>query len=184
MNNNDRMEYKQSDIGLDTSKKILKVNHAGEFGAVNIYKAQLLVSRFFRREFTPLLEQFQKDEERHLKIFWDEIQKRNGVKCKSFWLCGIGGFFMGALSALFGKPGVMACTWAVESVVTEHLESQLLYLEKIGDTAAVETVREIINDEEHHRDVAFADEGMNALFGPFRFLVRMFTEGVIRFGMR
>ena len=173
INDNDAMEYKQSGSDIDTSKKILKVNHAGEFGAVNIYKAQVLVSNFFRREFTPMLERFQEDEERHLEIFWTEIQRRDGVKCKSFWLCGLGGFSMGFVSALLGKRGV-----------TEHLEKQLTYLEMIGDYEAIETVKAILEDEEHHRDVAFADEGMNVLFGPFRFLVRMFTEGVIRFGMR
>lgn len=178
------MRYTPSNNDLDTSKKILKVNHAGEFGAINIYRAQILVSKFLRRDYTALLAEFLTDEERHLEIFWTEIQRRNGIKCKSYWLCGIGGYFMGFISALLGKRGVMACTWAVESVVTEHLENQLSYLQSVGDTTAFEAVKAIIEDEEHHRDLASADSGMNVLYSPFRTVIRLFTEGVIRFGMR
>lgn len=178
------MEYKDSKDKIDTAKKILKVDHAGEFGAINIYRSQLLVSRLFRRDYVPMLEKFLSDEERHMDIFWQEIRRRNGIKCKSFWLCGLGGYFMGFVSALLGKNGIMACTWAVESVVTEHLEQQLAYLQKIGDTGAYEAVHSILSDEEHHRDMGEREGGKSLLFAPFRFLIKAFTEGVIRFGMR
>lgn len=138
----------------------------------------------FRRDYVPLLEGFLKDEERHLKVFWNEIQRRQGVKCKSYWLCGLGGYFMGFLSALLGKPGVMACTWAVEAVVTDHLHNQLTYLDDIGDREAYDAVQSILKDEQHHRDTGLNEGGKNLLFAPFRFAISMFTEGVIRFGMR
>src|SRR5689334_5042817 len=109
------MKYSDSSKRLDTPKKILKVNHAGEFGAINIYKAQILVSRLMRRNYTGMLEVLMADERRHLDTFWAEIQRRDGVKCKSYWLCGAGGWCMGLISALFGKAGIMACTSAVES---------------------------------------------------------------------
>jgi 3-demethoxyubiquinol 3-hydroxylase len=178
------MEYKDSKDNVDTAKKILKVDHAGEFGAVNIYKSQLFVSRLFGRDYVPILEKFLEDEIRHMDIFWQEIQRRNGIKCKSFWLCGLGGYFMGFVSALLGKKGIMACTWAVESVVTEHLEQQLIYLKKIEDLKAYEAVHSILADEEHHRDMGGREGGKNPLLAPFRFLIKMFTECVIRFGMR
>lgn len=178
------MTYSDSTNWLDTPKKILKVNHAGEFGAINIYKSQILVSKFFRRDYVPLLEGFLKDEERHLSVFWKEIQRREGIKCKSYWLCGLGGYFMGFVSALLGKPGIMACTWAVESVVTEHLRNQLEYLQEKDDAEAYNAVRSILDDEEHHRDTGLNEGGKNILYAPFRFLIRIFTEGVIRFGMR
>ena len=178
------MEYKDSNNKIDTAKKILKVDHAGEFGAINIYRSQLLVSRFFKRDYAPVLEQFLEDEKRHMDIFWQEIKRRNGIKCKSFWLCGAGGYFMGFISALLGKKGVMACTWAVESVVTEHLEKQLIYLDKIGDKEAYNAVKAILADEEHHRDIGDQEGGKNVWLAPFRFFIKMFTEFVIRFGMR
>ncbi|MGI9272391.1 MAG: demethoxyubiquinone hydroxylase family protein [Woeseiaceae bacterium] len=178
------MQYKDSRSWLDTPKKILKVNHAGEFGAINIYKAQIFISKLFRRDYVELLESFQADEERHLAVFWEEIQRRDGIKCKSYWLCGLGGYVMGFVSALFGKRGIMACTWAVESVVVGHLHNQLAYLEQKNDREATAAVQSILQDEENHRDIGLQEGGKNLLFGPFRFLISTFTEGVVRFGMR
>jgi len=179
------MKYHDSKSDLDTPKKILKVNHAGEFGAVNIYRSQLFISKLFMKDLAPQIEDFLADEKRHLNIFWTEIQRRKGVKCKSYWLCGIGGFFMGFISALFGRRGIMACTWAVESVVVEHLHNQILFLKKKSDREALEAVEAILKDEENHRDVGLHEGGAdNILYKPLRFAISTFTEAVIRFGMR
>ena len=179
------MHYRDSKSGLDTPKKILKVNHAGEFGAVNIYRAQLLVARWLMKDLVPLLEDFLSDEKRHLDIFWAEIQNRNGVKCKSYWLCGLGGYFMGFFSSLLGRRGIMACTWAVESVVVDHLHNQIAYLKEKDDVAALQAVEAILEDEQNHRDTGFTQGGTgNVLYKPLRFAISTFTEGVIRFGMR
>jgi len=178
------MQYKDSKGKIDTARKILKVDHAGEFGAINIYRSQIFVSRIFKKDYVPMLEKFLDDEKRHLEIFWTEIQNRKGIKCKSYWLCGIGGYFMGFISALLGKKGVMACTWAVESTVTTHLESQLKYLKSIQDEKAYQAVNSILEDEEHHRDTGDLEGGKNIWYTPFRFMVSMFTESIIRFGMR
>jgi 3-demethoxyubiquinol 3-hydroxylase len=178
------MNYKDSKDSLDTSRKILKVNHAGEFGAINIYRSQIFVSKLLNRDYVPLLESFMQDERRHLSIFWEEIVKRNGVKCKSFWLCGAGGWVMGLISVLLGKKGIMACTWAVESVVATHLHHQLAYLSTKNDQEAYKVVKSIIEDEENHRDIGLAEGGTNYLYAPFRFMISLFTESVIRFGMR
>lgn len=178
------MKYTDSRSWLDTPKKILKVNHAGEFGAISIYRSQIVVSRLFRRDYVDLLESFKSDEERHLSVFWEEIQRRDGIKCRSYWLCGVGGYVMGFVSALFGKRGIMACTWAVESVVVDHLVNQLKYLKDKDDIEAYRAVSSILDDEQNHRDIGLEQGGKNFLFGPFRFVIGAFTEGVIRFGMR
>lgn len=178
------MKYVDSKGRLDTSKKILKVNHAGEFGAINIYRSQLFVSKLFMKDLLPVLKGFLEDEKRHLNIFWNEIRRRNGVKCKSYWLCGIGGYFMGLFSAIFGRKGVMACTWAVESVVVEHLQGQLKYLEGKGDKEAYDTVKEILEDEINHRDYGAEQDGRNVYYSPIRWLISVFTGLTIRFGMR
>ncbi len=178
------MNYSDSLGKTDTPKKILKVNHAGEFGAESIYRAQIMVSKILHKDYVPLLAGFLEDEKKHSEIFWLEIKRRNGVKCKSYWLCGIGGWVMGLISAFLGKKGIMACTWAVESVVTEHLKKQLEYLAEKNDSQAYEAVHSILQDEEHHRDTGLHEGGKNIYYFPFRFCVSMFTEGVIRFGMR
>ncbi|MGZ3158596.1 MAG: demethoxyubiquinone hydroxylase family protein [Burkholderiaceae bacterium] len=173
------MRYQDSKGAIGTAKKILKVNHAGEFGAINIYRSQILVSRFLRRGYVPLLEHFMEDEKRHMAVFWTEIVRRDGIKCKSYWLCGAGGWFMGLISALLGKTGIMACTWAVESVVVGHLHNQLVYLKNKNDHEAYEAVKSILEDEKNHRDIGRNEGGKNLLYMPFRFLISMFTESVI-----
>lgn len=179
------MKYHNSKGKIDTPKKILKVNHAGEFGAINIYRSQILFAKLFMKDLVPLLESFLEDEKRHLALFWQEIQKRNGIKCKSFWLCGLGGFAMGFISSLLGRKGIMACTWAVESVVINHLREQIIYLQQENDLAALETVQQILDDEINHRDVGRLKGGAsNIWYQPLRFSISLFTEGVIRFGMR
>jgi ubiquinone biosynthesis monooxygenase Coq7 len=179
------MKYRDSKGKIDTPKKILKVNHAGEFGAINIYRSQIFFAKIFMRDLVPLLESFLNDEKRHLDIFWQEIQRRNGIKCKSYWLCGLGGFVMGLFSSLLGRKGIMACTWAVESVVINHLNEQIIYLEKSGDQFALDTVQAIIEDEINHRDEGLQQGGeTNIWYQPLRYAISLFTEGVIRFGMR
>ncbi len=179
------MRYIDSHSGLDTSRKILKVNHAGEFAAVNIYRSRLVVCRIVMRDLVPLLEEFPADEKRHLAIFWTEIRRRNGVKCKSYWLCGLGGYCMGIASALLGRRGIMACRWAVESVVVNHLHHQIAYLKNKHDLPALEAVEAILEDEQNHRDTGFAAGGAgNIRVKPLRFAISSFTEAVIRFGMR
>ena len=178
------MQYFDSDDRLDTPKKILKVNHAGEFGAVNIYRSQIMIGRMLNRYYVPILKGFLEDEKRHLQIFWREIQRRDGVRRKSYWLCGIGGWFLGVISALFGRRGVMACTLAVESVVTEHLKSQLVYLRVKNDKEAYAAVQAILDDEQNHRDLGAREGGTNILYAPLRLAISLFTEATIRFGMR
>ncbi|MCU5783153.1 ubiquinone biosynthesis protein COQ7 [Alcanivorax balearicus MACL04] len=179
------MKYRDGKGSLDTPKKILKVNHAGEFGAINIYRSQLFIAKILMPDLVPLLDSFLQDEKRHMQIFWNEIQARNGVKCKSFWLCGIGGYFMGLVSALLGRKGIMACTWAVESVVVNHLNNQLHYLKGKHDEMAYSTVASVLEDEENHRDIGGGYGGRdNIWYGPLRLSISVFTEVVIRFGMR
>jgi ubiquinone biosynthesis monooxygenase Coq7 len=179
------MKYRDSSTDLPTSTKILKVNHAGEFGAVNIYRSQLFLANIFMKDLVPILEEFLADEKRHLDIFLQEIQRRNGVKCKSYYLCGVGGYAMGFTSALVGRRGIMACTWAVESVVVNHLHNQIEYLESKQDVEALKTVQDILEDEQNHRDTGFQSGGAsNVFYQPLRCVISLLTEVIIRFGMR
>ena len=177
------MKYQVSRGGLSTATKILKVNHAGEHGAVQIYRAQMLVARYWMPALMLQLQSFRGDEERHREIFWQAIVRRSGVKCRSHWLCAVGGWVLGFVSALFGVRGVMACTYAVESVVVVHLHEQLAFLKSQSDGDAFETVQAILKDEENHRDVGVL-LGRGLLYAPLRWLISGFTELVIRVGMR
>ena len=172
------------DGSFGTPGRIIKVNHAGEFGAVNIYRAQILIARLFRRPYTSLLEQFLTHEQGHLRIFGDELERREISRCKSYYLCGIGGYLLGLVTALLGRKGVMACTAAVETVVASHLRKQLSELKQLPDKNAYEAVQNVIRDEEAHRDYAI-DEGFDCIFyKPLHWIIAVSTESVIWLGMR
>jgi ubiquinone biosynthesis monooxygenase Coq7 len=92
---------------------------------------------------------------------------------------------MGFISTLLGRKGVMACTWAVESVVVNHLQNQLVYLNGKEDIAAYSAVESILQDEKNHRDTGRLQGGTtNVWYQPLRCCISGFTEIIIRFGMR
>ena len=167
-----------------TPGRILKVNHSGEFGAINIYRAQILVGSLYNAQHLPLLKEFLAHEKEHLAIFGSELEKRGIRRCKSYWLCGIGGYLLGLISALLGRKAVMACTAAVETVVLTHLEEQLSNLEAIGDMEAYQAVKSIIEDEKSHQEHGLSEQTECVFYKPFYHVVRFSTEAVIWLGMR
>lgn len=168
----------------DTCNRIIKVNHAGEFGAINIYRAQIIAARLLMPGLQPQLQEFLSHERRHLATFAEVLRARGIPRCRSFWLCGIGGFALGLVSSLFGRPGIMACTAAVETVVTEHLVEQLRFLESADDWEAAEAVRSIVADEEDHKAVGVSQGQNSWVFKPLGALVAMATSLVIWLGMK
>jgi ubiquinone biosynthesis monooxygenase Coq7 len=162
---------------------VLKVNHAGENGAVNIYAGQIFLARFTAPSIVAELVEFKSHEERHRAIFWAELQRRSQARCKSFWLCGLGGFTLGLVTGLCGRRAIAATTVAVERVVLRHLEQQLKSLAG-RDEAATQAITSIIAEErEHHdRSVSQATDGFwSRILSP---VVSASTETVIWIGMR
>lgn len=167
----------------DAGDRIIKVNHAGEFGAINIYRAQILVARSFSPGIVPVLEDFLAHEKKHLEIFREVLSKRKVRRCRSYWLCGIGGYALGLITALPGKPGIMACTAAVETVVTKHLTRQMEELRREGDIEAMRAVEAIVADETEHREVGVAEGKNSILYKPLGLVVSAATSFVIWLGM-
>lgn len=170
--------------GETLAGKVLKVDHAGEHGAVNIYRGQILVCRWTAPDLVPELREFQSHEERHRLIFTRELAARGIRRCHSYVLCGVGGYVLGVITALFGRSAVAATTCAVEQVVLRHLSQQLAYLEST-DHGAFAAIRSIVDDEQSHHDRAALAVRQGAfwprLIGP---IVRISTETVIWLGMR
>jgi ubiquinone biosynthesis monooxygenase Coq7 len=171
-------------MSLGYADRILKVNHAGEHGAVNIYRAQRLVSSWRDAEPKRELEEFRAHEERHRAIFAAELERRGVRRCRSYGLCGLGGFVLGLVTGVCGRASIAAVTLAVESVVLRHLEVQLRELEGV-DPAAHAAVASILEDERAHHDRA-AQEPRQGIFWPrlIRPAVSAATEFVIWSGMR
>jgi ubiquinone biosynthesis monooxygenase Coq7 len=84
----------------------------------------------------PQIEVFLAHETRHLSTFAEILRAREISRCKRYWFCGVGGFALGLLTSFFGRSGIMACTAAVETVVTGNLIKQLVFLESQGDREA------------------------------------------------
>ncbi len=111
-----------------TVRRILKVNHAGEFGAIRIYGAQITVARHLFPDIVPALEEMRADEIDHCRLFREAMPARGARPCRIMSLWSLGGYVLGALTALGGRNTVWICTEAVESTVHRHLEDQLAFL--------------------------------------------------------
>jgi 3-demethoxyubiquinol 3-hydroxylase len=166
------------------AEKMIKVDHAGENGAVNIYRAQHLVCRVFRPSLCAELRDFQRHEETHRNIFLTWLQKRGIRRCISYHGCGIGGFVLGLVTALLGRRAIWATTYAVEHVVLEHLDGQLAYL-RSRDDEAHRCVAKIYAEEMAHHDHGHHQISRHGvLAGMLIACVKLSTEAVIRIGMR
>ena len=142
--------------GESLGDRLLKVNHAGEHGAVHIYAGQILTARWTSASMLPALREFKAHEEQHRGIFWAELQRRGRSRCRSYWLCAAGGLMLGAVTGLLGRKAIAATTVAVERVVLMHLDEQVRALRGHDDTA-VAAISKILVDEREHLN-AFAEE--------------------------
>ncbi|WP_395400510.1 demethoxyubiquinone hydroxylase family protein [Pseudoduganella sp. UC29_106] len=166
------------------ASRVLKVNHAGENGAVNIYAAQIILARITAPKIVGELSEFKSHEERHRAVFWAELQRRNRPRCRSYWLCGIGGFILGLVTGAFGRGAITATTVAVERVVLRHLEQQLNLLDGCDETA-VRAIESIVAEERQHYDRSASDiDGGNFWSRVLSPIVSASTEAVIWIGMR
>lgn len=165
--------------------RILKVNHAGEHGAVNIYAAQIWMANWLRPSLVDQLKEFKAHEENHRRIFAEILQQRNVPRCASYHLCGVGGYFLGAVSVILGQSAVFATTVAVEHVVLMHLCDQINILH--NDPQAIAAIEQIVADEQHHHDQSLAQLNATSerhMMKPLMALVRWATESVIWLGMK
>lgn len=166
------------------AERVLKVNHAGENGAVHIYTGQLVFGRWTAPGMVPELRDFRTHEQAHREIFASELRRRGVKRCRSFALCGIGGYMLGLLTGLFGQTAIAATTVAVERVVLAHLREQLRMLDG-SDAEAVLAISRIIADEQEHHDRS-ATQAAGGKFWPaiLSSVVALSTESVIWLGMR
>lgn len=167
----------------DLGARILKVNHAGENGAVHIYGAQILAARLTAPTLVAELREFRSHEERHRAIFEAELQRRGRPRCRSYALCALGGFLLGAVTGLLGRAAIAATTVAVERVVLRHLQAQIAQLKDI-DPAAVQAIEAIVADEQRHHDELAAQVGGNRWVRVLEPVVAASTEAVIWLGMK
>ena len=132
---------------------MLRVDHAGEFGATRIYEGQLDVLGHSRA--AGVVRQMAETEKRHLARFETLLRERRVRPTLLYPLWSVAGYALGAASALLGERAAMACTVAVEEVIDEHYQRQA---ERLGEEepALLETIRSFRDDEIAHRDLALS----------------------------
>jgi 3-demethoxyubiquinol 3-hydroxylase len=170
--------------GETLGDRVMKVDHAGEHGAICIYRAQRRLARWRAPEMVAELSGFLAHERRHRALFGAELARRGRGRCRSYHLCGLGGFVLGAVTGLLGRRAIAATTVAIETVVLRHMHEQVAEL-SASDAAAAAALRDVIADEQEHHDVSdrrLAPPGAwPKIINP---VVAASTEAVIWLGMR
>jgi ubiquinone biosynthesis monooxygenase Coq7 len=134
--------------------RILRVDHAGEFGATRIYQGQLDV--LGRSRAAGAIRQMAKTEKQHLVRFETLLRERRVRPTLLHPLWSVAGYALGAATALLGERAAMACTVAVEEVIDEHYQRQAERLSEEDETLRAE-ILSFRDDEIAHRDLAIAE---------------------------
>jgi ubiquinone biosynthesis monooxygenase Coq7 len=164
--------------------RIMKVNHAGEQGAISVYLTQRWVARWRAPDMVAELDEFLAHERRHRALFAAELKARDRPRCRSFHLCTASGVMAGLITGLIGHRAITATTVAIERVVLHHLTLQLAALEG-KDANAAATIRAIIDDEQEHHDRSVSRLGeANMLECLIDRAVAFSTSVIIWLGMR
>ena len=112
-------------------EEFIRVDHAGERGAIKIYEGQLLALNTIinDEELKKKINEMKKHEEEHNNFFEDEIKKRNINPTKLLPLWDLLSLSLGFGSTILGKKAAMLCTASVEEVIDEHYKKQIVQIE-------------------------------------------------------
>ena len=139
-----------------TLEEIIRVDHAGERGAIKIYEGQLLALKTFKQnEFLKKkIEEMKEHEKEHYEYFDNEIKKRNIQPTKLLPLWDLMGVTLGFGTAMLGEKAAMLCTASVEEVIDGHYKNQTYKL-KEDEKKLKEKIIKFREDELHHKEIAY-----------------------------
>ena len=150
-----------------TLEEIIRVDHAGERGAIKIYEGQLLALKTFKQNVSlkRKIEEMKEHEREHYEYFDSEIKKRNIEPTKLLPLWDVMGITLGFGTAMLGEKAAMLCTASVEEVIDGHYKDQTYKLGE-DEKELKEKIVKFRDDELHHKDIAY-DNGATkkGLFG-------------------
>jgi len=140
-------------------EEFIRVDHAGERGAIKIYEGQLLALNTFVKDenLKKKIEEMKVHEKEHCEFFETEIKKRKIKPTKFLPLWDLLGVGLGFGSTLLGKKAAMLCTASVEEVIDEHYQNQINQLGS-NEKNLKNKIIKFREDELHHKDIAY-DEG-------------------------
>lgn len=139
-------------------EEFIRVDHAGERGAIKIYEGQLLaLSTLVKDEdLKKTIKNMKKHEEIHCNFFESEIKKRDIKPTKLLPLWDLLGLGLGFSSTILGKKAAMLCTASVEEVIDGHYKNQI---DQIGsdEKNLKNSIIKFRKDELHHKDIAYSE---------------------------
>ena len=137
-------------------EEFIRVDHAGERGAIKIYEGQLLALNTLNKDekLKKLIESMKIHEEEHSNYFEKEIKKRNIKPTRFLKIWDLLGIGLGFGSTLLGKKAAMLCTASVEEVIDEHYQNQINQIED-DEIEFREKIIKFRKDELHHKDIAY-----------------------------
>tara|TARA_B100000902_G_C26989071_1_gene754100 strand:+ start:144 stop:674 length:531 start_codon:yes stop_codon:yes gene_type:complete len=140
-------------------EEFIRVDHAGERGAVKIYEGQLLALNTLVKDenLKKTIEEMRIHEKEHCQFFETEIKKRKIRPTKFLPLWDLLGVGLGFGSTILGKKAAMLCTASVEEVIDEHYQNQINQLGP-DEKELKNKIIKFREDELHHKDIAY-DEG-------------------------
>ena len=139
-------------------KEFIRVDHAGERGAIKIYEGQLLALNTFIKDddLKKKIEEMKIHEKEHCDYFEKEIKRRNIEPTKFLPLWDMLGVGLGFGSTILGKKAAMLCTASVEEVIDEHYSNQIKEL-KNDEKDLKNKIIKFREDELHHKDIAYEE---------------------------
>ncbi len=133
-------------------ERMLRVDHAGEYGAVRIYEGQMAV--LGEQASGGAIKHMAEQEEVHLATFNDLVAERRVRPTALLPLWHLAGFALGAGTALLGEKAAHACTVAVEEAIDEHYAAQIARLDGEGEDDLRDTFEKFRQEELEHHDTA------------------------------
>ena len=139
-------------------EEFIRVDHAGERGAVKIYEGQLLALNTLIKDenLKKTIEEMKVHEKEHCQFFENEIKKRKIKPTKFLPLWDLLGVGLGFGSTILGKKAAMLCTASVEEVIDEHYQNQINQLGS-NEKNLKEKIIKFREDELHHKNIAYKE---------------------------
>ena len=145
-----------------TLEEIIRVDHAGERGAIKIYEGQLLALKTIKQNSSlkETIEEMREHEKEHLEYFEKEIKKRKIKPTHFLPLWDVMGVALGFGSVLLGKKATMLCTASVEEVIENHYQDQI---KKLGndEEELKNKIEKFKKDEIDHKNIAYKSGATN-----------------------
>ena len=137
-------------------EEFIRVDHAGERGAVKIYEGQLLALNTLIKDenLKKTIEEMKIHEKEHCEFFENEIKKRKIKPTKLLPLWDLLGIGLGFGSTILGKKAALLCTASVEEVIDEHYQNQINQL-GADEQNLKKKITKFRDDELHHKDIAY-----------------------------